>query len=181
MPASRADATEVQCYVGVGSNILPEAHIPAALSALHDPPATRITGVSTFYRTEPVGAPGTPEFYNGVVSLRTSLSAPELSALLGEVEERGGRMQSMDRHAPRTIDLDLLVYGDQESRVPGMILPHPDIPLRSFVALPLMELAPDLVLPGPAGPLANWAAAFEGLPGETLGDFTASLRSLVEI
>jgi len=170
----------VQCYVAVGSNIEPETHIPAALSALHDAPGTRLTGVSTFYRTLPVGAPGTPEFYNGVVSVRTSLSAPELTALLGEVEERGGRRPSTDRHAPRTIDLDLLVYGDQESRLPGMILPHPDIPLRSFVALPLMELAPDLVLPGPAGPLANWAAAFEGLPGEPLPDFSAALRRLAE-
>ena len=169
----------VRCYVGVGSNIDPEIHVPAALSALAEAAATRLTALSTFYQTRPVGAAGTPDFYNGVVALRTSLSASELSTLLREVEERCGRRPSTDRHAPRTIDLDLLLYGDQESREPDMVLPHPDIPLRSFVALPLMELAPELVLPGPAGPLATWAAAFDEPPGEPLLDFSAALRRMV--
>lgn len=172
---------EICCYVGVGSNIDPEAHIPAALIAVDEAPGTRVTGVSTFYRTLPVGAPDTADFYNGVVALRTSLSAQELSALLGVVELRCGRRPSADRHAPRTIDLDLLLYGDRESRVAEMVLPHPDIPLRAFVALPLLELAPDLVLPGPAGPLATWAAAFDGPPGEPLPDFSAALRRQVRL
>lgn len=170
---------EVRCYVGVGSNIEPEVHIPAALLALDGTPDTRLTGISTFYRTLPVGAPDTADFYNGVIAVRTSLSAQNLSILLGNVETSCGRRPSPDRHAPRTIDLDLLLYGDQESRVPGMILPHPDIPLRSFVALPLLELAPQLILPGPAGPLATWAAAFDEPPGEPLPEFSAALRQLV--
>lgn len=172
---------EVSCYVGVGSNIEPETHIPAALIELDRAPGTRLTGISTFYRTLPVGAPDTADFYNGVVALQTALSAQDLSALLADLEARRGRLPSSDRHAPRTIDLDLLLYGDRESRVPGMILPHPDIPLRAFVALPLMELAPDLVLPGPAGPLATWAAAFDEPPGQRLSDFTSSLQRLVRV
>ena len=95
------------------------------------------------------------------------------------VEERCGRRPSPARHAPRTIDLDLLLHGDSESRIPGMVLPHPDIALRSFVALPMLELAPGLVLPGPAGPLAQWAAAFDQPPGEPMSAFSAQLRKLL--
>lgn len=171
--------SEVRCYIGVGSNIDPETHIPAALKGLHEADATRLTGISTFYRTAPVGAPGTPNFYNGVVAVETSLSALDLLALLARLEARCGRRPTVDRHAPRPIDLDLLLYGDEQARGPDMVLPHPDIPLRSFVALPLMELAPRLVLPGPAGPLATWASAFDEPPGEPLEDFTAMLRTLV--
>jgi 2-amino-4-hydroxy-6-hydroxymethyldihydropteridine diphosphokinase len=146
------------------------------LIALADAAGTRLTAISTFYKTRPVGAAGNADFYNGVIALRTSLPAEVLSTLLGDVEARCGRRPSPDRHAPRTIDLDLLLYGDMEARRPEMTLPHPDIPLRSFVALPLLELAPELVLPGPAGPLAQWTAAFDEPPGEPLAEFTSALR-----
>lgn len=171
---------EVRCYVGVGSNIDPETHIPAALTALDATSGVRLTGVSTFYRTSPVDAPGTPDFYNGVVELMVSLDLDELRALLDDVEAAGGRRRSADRHAPRRIDLDLLLFGDPAASEPGLAVLHPDVIRRSYVALPLLELAPGLVLPGDHGPLAAIASRFEDPGHEPLTEFSMRLAGLID-
>jgi 2-amino-4-hydroxy-6-hydroxymethyldihydropteridine diphosphokinase len=166
----------VDCYVGIGSNIDAEPNIRRAVGLLARTAAVRVTAISTFYRTAAEEAPGSPDFHNGVVALRTGLSPRELRRVLEEVETACGRRRTADRNAPRTIDLDLLLYADAEESTPGLRLPHPDVMGRAYVALPLLELAPDLVLPGDRGSLRDIAARFDASIGESLPDFSADLR-----
>lgn len=141
-----------EVYLGVGSNIDPEQNIPAALRALSR--AAKITGVSSFYRTKPLGAPGDPAFYNGVVRIETHLEPDVLRReVLRAIEDRLGRVRTADPNSPRTIDLDIIIYGDRVSSEDGIELPAPDIRNRAFVAVPLLELAPALVMPDSGTPL----------------------------
>ena len=143
---------EARAFLGVGSNIRPEENVPAALDFLSG--EVTLTGISTFYRTLPVGWPRTSTvggttalpFLNGVLEIHTSLSSSALESLLGRVEEALGRVRELDRDAPRPMDLDLLLYlpGDPEEEIRP---PHSDVFARAFVALPLFELDPDLLLP----------------------------------
>lgn len=126
-----------RAYVGVGSNIEPEDNVRTALRLLER--RVRVVGVSTFYRTEPIGRPHDPEFINGVVAIETSLGAPELKwGVLRSMERQLGRRRRPDAYAPRTIDLDLLCYDGE--------LLDPGVEQRAFVALPLVELEPTLAL-----------------------------------
>lgn len=124
-------------YIGVGSNIEPECNVRSALRLLER--HARVVGVSTFYRTEPIGRPHDPAFVNGVVAIETPLGARELkSTVLRGIEHELGRRRGSDVNAPRTIDLDLLVYdGEPLDR---------DIEQRAFIAWPLAELDPTLTL-----------------------------------
>jgi len=136
----------VQAFIGVGSNIDPEINIPHALDLLRQ--SVRITGISTFYRTPALGREDQPPFYNGVVAVDTELPPCELKfAELRRIEERLGRWRGADRYAPRTIDLDLILYDDLVIEDEDLILPDPEIAQRAFLAVPLCELAPALVLP----------------------------------
>ena len=133
-------------YVGVGANIEPEKNILEALKRLLPEGLTR---VSTVYRTEPVNAPGEPFFYNCVAELKTNRAPSELKySVLRPVEEALGRRRGNNKHSARPIDLDLIVYGDLEVSAKGLILPDEEIYTRSYLAIPLFELAPALVLPG---------------------------------
>jgi 2-amino-4-hydroxy-6-hydroxymethyldihydropteridine diphosphokinase len=157
-------------YVGVGSNIDPDENVRSALDRLSR--SVRLTGVSTFYRTAPLGPGDAPDFYNGVVSLQTDLTPDQVRQLLGDVESALGRTRGEDRFAPRTIDLDLLLW-QGGAREPASV--HDDVMSRSFVAVPLLELAPDLILPG-GERLADAARSVAHLPGEPLSELTRSLR-----
>lgn len=163
-------------YVGVGSNIDPERNVPAAVNAL----ARRlpVTAVSTFYRTPPVGAPGASHFYNGVVVVEAVEPLDRIAAILTGIERDLGRDRvAGDPNAPREIDLDLLLAaGIPVEQTPPV---HPDVRTRAFVAQPLLEVAPDLVLPG-GDRLADLARAFDGPPGDALPAFTEVLRGVVE-
>lgn len=133
-------------YVGVGSNIDPGKNIIEALRLLIPEGLTRL---STVYRTEPVGAPGAPFFYNCAVEIRTSRPPLELKrSVLRPVEEALGRRRVPDRCASRQIDLDLVLYGSLETDIDGLALPDREIFTRAHLAIPLFELAPGLVLPG---------------------------------
>jgi len=155
----------VAAYIAVGSNIHPETNIPAALDKLMR--FVRVTASSTFYRTAPLSAPGTPagkgaratggnvgatsrgdpEFLNGVWRIETGLDARALKfTVLRRIEEELGRTRGTNRYAPRTIDLDLLIYGSMAINEPDLRVPDPDIRSRPFLAVPLLQLAPDLVL-----------------------------------
>ncbi len=136
---------DVDAYVAVGSNIEPELHILLALDALRREVTVR--NASVFYRTAPVGRPEQDEYRNGVFWVNTSLSPTELKhGVLRRIEHQLGRVRGEDPNAARTIDLDLIVYGDLRDEAGDLRLPDPDIRVRAFVAVPLLELAPGLRL-----------------------------------
>jgi 2-amino-4-hydroxy-6-hydroxymethyldihydropteridine diphosphokinase len=164
-------------FVGVGSNVDPEVHVRRALLRLHE--AVGILGVSTFYATPALGRPSDPPFVNGVVEVADRLAPAPLKALLSRIEEAEGRWRGGDRFAPRPIDLDLLLHGDAVSIAPGLRLPHPDVTARRFVALPLLELAPDLVLPGSRLRLAATVDALPAHPMEPLAKLTRELKEVL--
>ena len=151
-------AGPVVAYVAVGSNVEPRENIAAALGRLMR--RVVVSGVSTFYRAPAVGPSGRAEageqdeFLNGVFELRVSCRARGLKFdVLRPIEAELGRVRSADRYAPRTIDLDVLLCGEEVVDEPDLRVPAPDIE-RPFVAVPLRELAPDLVLPHTRQPLS---------------------------
>lgn len=169
---------EVVAYVAVGSNVDPERNVPWALAALARQVA--VTGVSTCYRTAPLGGPGQPPFVNAVWRIVTAIPARRLKyEVLRGVEAAVGRVRSADRYAPREIDLDLVLYGDLVVDEPGLTLPDPEILARPFVARPLLELDPELVLPGAGMALAAAPAARETDELEPLAALTARLEEQV--
>ena len=146
-----------RAFVAVGSNVDPEHNVADALERLGR--RQRIVAVSNFYRTPALGAPGSPDFLNGVVEIETWLEPLALKReILLQIEGELGRERGTDRDAPRTIDLDLVLYGDLVSSEKGLVLPAPELLERAFVALPLLELEPDLRLPGTDRPLRELAA-----------------------
>lgn len=159
-------------FVGVGSNVDPALHVPRALARLDE--EVGLLRVSTFYVTPPLGHPDDPPFVNGVVELRDTLAAAPLKAVLGRIESAEGRRRGPDRDAPRPVDLDLLLHGDAVSTLPP--LPHPDVGRRRFVAVPLLELAPELALPGSGVRLAAIVEALPPWPMEPVTDLTLELR-----
>jgi 2-amino-4-hydroxy-6-hydroxymethyldihydropteridine diphosphokinase len=133
-------------YLGLGSNMGGrEAHLAHALERLRR--AGRLTGVSTVYQTEPVGYPDQPPFLNMVVRLETDREPRDLLRLIREIEADRGRERAF-RNAPRTLDVDVLLYGDRQLRLDGLTVPHPRMHLRPFVLVPLLELEPGLREPG---------------------------------
>jgi len=145
-------------YVALGANLGdPSATIRAAFGALANLPESRVTRCSSLYRTAPVGNTEQPEFINAVAALETTLAPESLLDALLDIEARFGRIRA-EKNGPRTLDLDLLLYNNQELKLPRLILPHPRLHLRAFVLYPLAELAPDLPLPG-RGSLAAWLPA----------------------
>ena len=135
-------------YVGLGSNLDdPRRQVGQAISELAGIPATRVLKRSSLYRSEPLGHAAQPEFVNAVAALDTVL---EPEALLGElqaIEARHARARSF-RNAPRTLDLDLLLYGDRVQRSARLELPHPRMHERAFVLEPLLEIEPGIAVPG---------------------------------
>jgi 2-amino-4-hydroxy-6-hydroxymethyldihydropteridine diphosphokinase len=138
-----------RAYVGLGSNLGDrEATIRAALSELDGADGVEVVAVSALVDTEPVGYTDQPRFLNGVAALETTLGARGLLELLLAVEARFGRDRAaVPAQGPRTLDLDLLLYGDAEIDEPGLHVPHPRLHERAFALGPLAELAPDLELP----------------------------------
>ena len=137
-------------YVGVGANLgTPRETIAAALALLDQESDVELVAVSTLRETDPVGYEEQPRFLNGVVQLGTELSPQELLARLLAIETRLGRVRGQGpRFGPRTIDLDLLLYGEETVDEPGLTLPHPRLHERRFVLEPLAELDPALEVPG---------------------------------
>lgn len=147
-----------RCFVALGANLGdPIATVSKAIEALRDLPDTECIAASSLYRTAPVGLKHQPDFINAVVELIAVPSAPTLLEMLFAIEARFGRRRSI-RNAPRTLDLDLLLYGDEISDDPHLSLPHPRLHERAFVLAPLAEIAPRLVIPG-RGPVAGLLTA----------------------
>jgi 2-amino-4-hydroxy-6-hydroxymethyldihydropteridine diphosphokinase len=138
-----------RAYVGLGANLGDrERTLRAAVEALGAEDGIEVVAVSTLRETDPVGVGDQPRFLNGAVALETSLDARELLDRLLAIEQRFGRVRVPGEHAPRTLDLDLLLYGDETIDEPGLAVPHPRLHERGFVLEPLAELAPGLVVPG---------------------------------
>jgi len=148
----------VQAVVGLGANLGdPVSAVRRALDDLSRLPHTRLRVASDLYRTAPHEAQG-PDFINAVAVLETSLTAPELLAQLQRLELAAGRERPW-HHAPRTRDLDLLLYGDARIDSPALTLPHPRWSQRAFVLLPLAQLAPQRVTPEQLAAVAGQAAS----------------------
>lgn len=141
-------------YIGLGSNLAdPVTQLQAALAALDQIPGTRCVRHSSLYRSAPLGSKnqrrkGQPDYINAVAMLDTRLTALELLRELQAIEHRQGRVRGAERWGPRTLDLDLLMYGDVRSESEALALPHPRMHERSFVLYPLHEIAPELEVPG---------------------------------
>jgi 2-amino-4-hydroxy-6-hydroxymethyldihydropteridine diphosphokinase len=138
-----------RAYVGLGANLGDrERTLLAAVDAVGAEDGIDVVAVSTLRETDPVGVGDQPRFLNGAVALDTTLAARELLDRLLAIEQRFGRVRVLGEHGPRTLDLDLLLYGDEELDEPGLTVPHPSLHERRFVLEPLAELAPGLVVPG---------------------------------
>jgi 2-amino-4-hydroxy-6-hydroxymethyldihydropteridine diphosphokinase len=139
----------VRAYVGLGSNLGDrDTTIRRAVELLGGRPGIEVVAVSTLRETDPVGYEDQPRFLNGAVALEVDLTARALLDELLAVERRLGRDRAREaRWGPRTIDLDLLLYGDETVDEPGLTVPHPRLAERLFVLEPLYELVPDLTLP----------------------------------
>lgn len=151
-----------RAYVGLGSNLGDrEGTIRRALELLAAHPGIRVLAVSGLRETDPVGFLEQPRFLNGAVALDTDLDPRELLEALLAVERRLGRKRGRGpRFGPRTIDLDLLVYGEEQVDEPGLRVPHPRLHERRFALEPLAELDPDLVVPG-RGPVRDLLARLD--------------------
>jgi 2-amino-4-hydroxy-6-hydroxymethyldihydropteridine diphosphokinase len=135
-------------FVGLGSNLdNPREQVTAALAELSTLPQTRLLQASSLYRSAPVGYASQPDFVNAVAKLDTSLEAVRLLEALQAIEARHGRRRSF-QNAPRTLDLDLLLYADRKLDTAQLTLPHPRMHERAFVLKPLLELEPELCIPG---------------------------------
>lgn len=139
---------ETRCFVALGANLGdPLATVKSAIEHLRALPASRCGAISSFYRTVPVGLAHQPDFINAVVEMFTVLPAPTFLDSLFAIETRFGRRRSV-KNAPRTLDLDLLLYDETVSTAPELTLPHPRLHERAFVLAPLAEIAPQLEIPG---------------------------------
>lgn len=162
-------------FVGIGSNILPEVNIKEALLLLRKEVLVR--RISTVYMTEPINRPADAPYYNLVVELETDRPPLELKQqVLRRIETMRGRERGGDKYASRTIDLDLLLYDDVVLASHALTLPDPDILVRPFLAFPLLELAPALILPGSTMRLDEAVSALPKERLDPLPQFTAQLR-----
>lgn len=134
--------------MGLGSNLGDRlANLQRAVELLAARPGLRVVRSSRVYETDPVGGPPQPEYLNAVVEVQTTLSPHDLLAASMDVEQRMGRVRA-ERWGPRVIDIDVLMYDEEEIDEPDLVVPHPRMHERAFVLVPLLELDPDPLLPG---------------------------------
>jgi 2-amino-4-hydroxy-6-hydroxymethyldihydropteridine diphosphokinase len=146
-----------RAFVALGANIgEPQRQVEAGFAALAALAGTRLVSRSSLYRSAPVGYLDQPDFINAVAAIDTALSPRDLLDALLEIERVHGRVRDF-ANAPRTLDLDLVLYGDRRILEPGLTVPHARMLERDFVMLPLAEIAPDAQVPG-LGPVRELAA-----------------------
>ena len=147
-------------FVGIGSNLGDrEAHLSRAIELLSAEDGIEVSGVSQIRETEPVGPVDQGPFLNGAARLETELAPRDLLDRLLGIEQQMGRVRR-ERYGPRTIDLDLLLYGDEVVDEPGLIVPHPRLKERRFALEPLSDLDPSLTIPG-SGPISALLAELQ--------------------
>ena len=134
-------------YIGLGSNMdSPRQHITTAIQSLGEIQSTRIINVSSLYKSKPMGPQNQDDYINAVVQIETEMEPTELLNYLQAIENRHGRVRA-EHWGPRTIDLDILMFGNEIIQNDRLTVPHPQITKRSFVIVPLAEIAPDVVIP----------------------------------
>ncbi len=170
----------VTAFIGVGSNINSESNIVDALQLIEK--HVKITGISSFYRTTPLSGKNQDDYLNGVWKISTTLHPQKLKfSVLRKIEKKLKRRREPDKNAPRTIDLDLLLFGDLVINEECLIIPDPDIYKRSFIAFPLFELNHDLIIPDKKMPITIVLRTLSNdhmMPDQP---FTDSLRNMVNI
>jgi 2-amino-4-hydroxy-6-hydroxymethyldihydropteridine diphosphokinase len=135
-------------FIGLGSNMVdPSAQVHQAMQAIDQLPDTRVLARSSLYRSAPVGYLEQPDFINAVVKIETALAPRALLQALLALEQQQGRTREF-LNSPRTLDLDVLLYDDLQHHEHGLTVPHPQMHKRAFVLLPLLEIAPDCLIPG---------------------------------
>jgi 2-amino-4-hydroxy-6-hydroxymethyldihydropteridine diphosphokinase len=151
--------TSVTAYIGLGSNLGDRMfHLREAIRLLDTHPGIRVTRLSSVYETAPVGFLDQPDFCNMVAEVRTTLSAYGLLRAMLETERTLHRVRTV-RWGPRTIDLDLLLYGEEVIRQNCLEVPHPRMAERAFVLVPLYEIAGDISIPGTDARIVDWLRA----------------------
>ena len=146
------------CYIGLGSNQGDsDALLNSAIEAINELDETRVLKPSSFYASSPMGPQDQPDFVNAVVLVETSLAPLTLLHALQEIENRHGRVRQGERWGPRTLDLDILIFGNQELQSEELTIPHYGMGDREFVLVPLFEIAPGMVMPD-GQPLAAWVS-----------------------
>lgn len=143
-----AAATITTAYLGLGSNLGDSlSYLQAAIDALQAHEQITVQAVSPLYCSKPYGVTDQPDFLNAVAKISTSLPALQLLRDVLAIEDQQGRVRSAQRWTARTLDIDVLLYGDAIIQTPELTLPHPELCQRSFVVYPLFDLAGDLLLP----------------------------------
>ncbi len=134
-------------YLALGSNLADPLHqVQAALDALAALPDTRLVAVSSLYRTPPYGPSDQPDYLNAAVALDTGLTPEALLDLTQRIELEQGRVRKEQRWGPRTLDLDIMLFGSLTLNTPRLIVPHYDMHNRAFMLVPLLEIAPNITL-----------------------------------
>jgi 2-amino-4-hydroxy-6-hydroxymethyldihydropteridine diphosphokinase len=165
-----------RAFIAVGSNIDRETNVERALARLNE--FAPIRAISNFYSTRALSGGAQPDFLNGMVEVATELSALALKRdVLRSIEAGLGRRRSADKDADRTIDLDLVLYDDVVVDTADLVLPDPDLARRAFLAVPLLELAPSLELPGGLGSAAGLARDLSGAGMVAKLEYTRRLRT----
>ena len=135
-------------YIAIGSNLAsPLEQVNAAIQALGEIPESRIVALSSFYRTPPLGPQDQPDYLNAAVALETTLLPEALLNHTQHIELQQGRVRKAERWGPRTLDLDIMLFGDQVIHTERLTIPHYDMKNRGFMLWPLFEIAPELVFP----------------------------------
>lgn len=147
-----------RAVVGLGSNIAPRRNVRAALACLSE--LGSLEKISPVYETDPVGPPQ-PTFLNAAAVVETELTPGELKEGLRKIEDELGRSRDGARYGPRTIDLDVVLFGDLAGEHEGVVLPHPDLERFPHVAIPVADVVPELEIPGSVRRMADVAAAMD--------------------
>ena len=135
-------------YIAFGSNLDdPLTHIRRGVALISQLPDTVLDSHSSLFQSKPVGNPDQPDFINGVIRIKTSLTARELLKACQAIEEKEGRVRTEAKNEPRTLDLDILFFGNEIINEPDLHIPHPRMNDRAFVLFPLYEIEPDLFFP----------------------------------
>ena len=165
-------------FLSLGSNIEPEKNMLEAVRLLsHN---VKLLKASTVYLTEPLQGESQPEYYNCVIKIQTDIEPRKLKFdVLRVIEAELGRKRSKDKFASRTMDIDILLYGNLVVSTKDLIIPDPDIRERAFLAIPLCEIEPDLVLPDANKPIKVIADRFKKPKLIELRSFTEALQGLV--
>ena len=168
----------IDVYIAVGSNIKPRENVYRAVLLLKE--RIDLLAVSAIYRTQSLNREGAPDFANGVVAARTDLEGRDLKfGLLRDIEAELGRRRTADRNAPRTIDLDLILYGDRIIREPDLVIPDPELLQRSFLAVPLAELAPQVKHPVTEEKMRDIASRMGADSLQPWPEITSAVRTLL--